>query len=111
MDTSLVTRKGVVYPRACSSASTVPSHASGAAGQIRMSTNDYDLLLPVESPRESGAISLASLGVSPFLQRAWVPSGVWQQRGAADVPSTQCSHPPRDRARTERRVTQRTWLL
>ena len=33
-----------------------------------MSTSDYDLLLPVESPRESGAISLASLGVSPFLQ-------------------------------------------
>ena len=33
-----------------------------------MSTSDYDLLLPVESPRESGAILLASLGVSPFLQ-------------------------------------------
>ena len=48
--------------------STVPSHASGAAGRYRMSTSDYDLLLPVESPRESGAISLASLGVSPFLQ-------------------------------------------
>ena len=77
MDTSLVTRKGVVYPRA---ASTVPSHASGAAGQIRMSTSDYDLLLPVESPRESGAISLASLGVSPFLQTLgaeWRLAATW----------------------------------
>ena len=68
----------MVYPQA---AITVrPSHASGAAGQIRMSTSDYDLLLPVESPRESGAISLASLGVSPFLQTLgaeWRLAATW----------------------------------
>ena len=45
-----------------------------------MSTSDYDLLLPVESPRESDAISLASLGVSPFLQTLgaeWRLAATW----------------------------------
>ena len=78
MDTSFSNKKGRGLPSG--SYYCPPSHASGAAGQIRMSTSDYDLLLPVESPRESGAISLASLGVSPFLQTLgaeWRLAATW----------------------------------